>query len=826
MSFLHKVTDELAKNKEKEKKDFEKVKEAMMSIHNLSRTQDENFRMIINLQLTNGDFDPVHYANRDCFTYNDPTTGQIEEINFDDDDLVHTPLIANFVQPMFGEAARQDYEPEVVDTRYSKFEDHRAELLEPMTQQFRNGADILRQKLTAAIEDTSGKSIDQLTSIPANQNNIQQTVENILNEQISDPVKAFLEGNYSAVIVQHAAQLLQALVDLHDIKSEKLQGLQYAVALGQIYYFCGNWNGEMMFKSKNPLHVLWQRGKMSEDRIEHADWVKSTDMISLTQAKSTHKLGPEAIKELESFYGAFKKAGSKPGVFGASYEQDVEFMYKYSMHQKYFSAKYDKGSPGSLEASANMDMMYSEIMNTFTGDAYTDCFISEEHICYRLPIILHEVDRYDDRTGQVETYEFGEHYKEQPGDIEVREIRGDAIYQGWLLAGRVWTGISLVKCAYERQGHFHRAIMPYAGGMLSTHHGTVRSRSMVDRARGANKMFDVILAGIKRDMKSDWGPVFMMTMNARPKNMKPETWFHFIKYFGMMWVDPKQANMRGVELNNMRQLDLSRTANMAQKLQMLNYWKEMVAFNLFISEARAEGIGQYSNKEIVEQSQQVMYNKTGLFEEKVRKIGESALEIFFETARHYYSEHKLEAKLIFDQVSIELLDVLGKNYFKQFGIRIKDSKEKSNELKFVRSLLQSGIQNQLGLESAFKIAFSKSKEQVWDILKEDINERKKESQLQFQQQQQVAQQKIQADLIDSEKGRQLEKELKLADLASKERRSAIEVQKFALANDLNFNQVSDLYEGAIAKLQNEYAIHKDKLDFEKEKFEFEKGLTS
>ena len=823
--FFQKITDNIAKDSVKRKRDYEAVKERMIAIHNINRSQEDLTAMLVDLKLYNGDLDPKMYKNKVCFEYDDPLTGEVEQLNYDDKDLVHTGLIANFIQPITGEYARWDLDPQIEDLRKGKFDDYRTELEQPI-QQF--VTQISQQHVQTILQNTlntEGKSVDEIASIAQNQAAIQQQAVAAAEAALPPSLRAFARGQYTSPIVQQACELLNYLVKTFDIKRKTTQGLKYALAHDQVYFYAGDWNGDLTFRVENPMNIVWAPSDKSEEDIRHAEWVKRSNYISLTHAKSRHRLTPSIIKELEGEDGMIGKYGSTTPIWGDN-KRTRDLIYRYADMDEHFKAKYSDVNVNTTEGDAKFLQMYSQLYNSNHNMPHTDCSILEEHILVRLPIVLTEVERWDPEIEQYRKYEFGEHYTKVAGDRNVREIRGDAIYEAWLLDGRIFTGLRLVKCQYEREGEFHKALMPYIGRAFSTHQGTTRSRSRISRARGANKMYDIVLASIKSDIRSDWGSVFMMTMNARPKDMKPDVWLNLIRYYGLLYVDPSQSTtMRNIEPQYFRQLDMSRMNRMAEKLNMLNQFKSLVAFNLFVSEARAEGLGQYANAELVEQQQQVMYNKTGEFEETFRTIVEDALGAFLEIARHDFSRNLHKAKEIFDQVQIALFDVMGDNFYKLFGVKVTNNEEKRKKLQFiVQSLLQPSLQNGMNIESAFQMVYAETKEEAWDILKEDAQRQAQQAQQRAAQAQSLQQEKLQTELASDREERALKEIMQMRDLSSKERRAAIEAQKFLIANDVNANGEHDLVDMTLQKVAADLEKHRDNLDFKKEELEFKKSI--
>lgn len=816
--YLQHATDYLASATKRREGNGKNIIEAMKEIRTKDRSQQEYLSMLVNLLLYNGDLHPELYQSKKCFTFKDDS-GQLQKLNMDEKDLVHTPLIASYVQAITGEAARKRFKPGITDERPERFDEYRATLYEPTVAMYQKQAEAYRQQILQSVNIPESGDPAQVAQI---QRQLQEQVNNQVESLLGESVTAFLKGEHDSPIVKGANQVLNHLVKKFDIKYQGVQGLVYALSHAQEYYYAGQWDGVLTYRTENPMNILWAPGVQSEEWIQYADWIKRTDHLSATQAKSRHykSLEPEDIKELENMCAGITP-GRKSENFWGDNGRTEEFMIRYSNSSKAFKEEYGDIDPTNPDHDMKFLRMYTDLM-TSDGNAYSETGIREDHILIRLPIKLWEVTREDPITGKKVIMEFGEHYKKIPGD-KVKEIRGDMIYEAFCLGGRIWTKPKPIKAAYERRGHYHRAIMPYYGKHYGTHHGTTRARSNISRARGANKMFDITLASIKRDMNSDWGNVFMMFMNMRPKDMKPDEWMDMIRYFGFMMIDPKSKAMTGVNPDLLKKIDLGKGANLAGKIDALNYWKSMVGVNLFVTDERAAGMSPYATKENVEQTRQIMHNKTGFFEETHRLIQEKALNGLLAIAQVHYRENPEMVRSFMDKVTADVFLGL-EEPLRSIGVCIRNSEEEEQQFKSIMNLLYPAIQNQMDFSSAFQLAYTDTKEDALDIIR--VADKKKLARETANQQaaQAAAQQKIQADA--AEKQMELEHKWRIhsSDRASKERIAAIEVQKFRIANDVNLNEIHDLFESKLAELEVKLEIEKGKLDLKKEELQFKKDL--
>jgi len=748
MIFLPGILDKnILTTKDKEKKNYEALKEIFDAVSRHDRGPEEIQKMHVYLDLINGSLDPQFYEDPVCFEVKTPEG--YEEISFDYQNYTHTPLIAANVNTVLGEKSKQRFDPQILDMRPNKNTLYKQGLMAPMKQYFQRLIQVTQAQVTQSI--TQGQDLTQLQNNPEAQQQIQTMVDRQMKEQLPSAIFDLMNGNYSDVTKKQAQKLLDVLKEKFDIKMKQVHGLKYAMAFDEVIFFAGDWSGQLDFREENNIRVVYGSGVRSDEWIQHSDWVRRRDHMSYTQMMScfSPNMDPSDKKALEDEYSSFMSGSKSTPKYWGNNNRSKELMYRYSMQDQEFKEEYGSVDIRTQEGQDKWHQMSSKLMG---GDSYDYSGIQVDHVCVRLPRKMYQVKKRD-KQDRLYYEEYSDHYEPAHTDIEVKEIIRDQIWEGWGIGShfeRVWVNIRPLPCQYQNPNNYNKPDMPYYGKKFSSHQNTTKSKSMVGRATGPQKMFDTVLAKIKADMATDIGPVFMMFMNLKPKDWKYQEWLDFIRNAGIMWIDPKQKSMNGVDPQFLREIDMSKMGSIAANLQLLDYWKSMVAMSMFFHEARGDGVSQYMNKENVEQTQQKIYNKTAYFEEQYRLVVEKALGGFLNRARHWYKKNLREAAVFLDDVELKHLETTPLSHFEWFGIKVKNSEELDQKLKSIQNYLLTNNQAGRSDEASIRILCADTDSDIMDILREETKRIEQSSQIQFERQSKLQNDKIQADLLDKQ----------------------------------------------------------------------------
>ena len=816
----------IVSTKDKEKNDYERIKEIAEGILATDRGPDEKLKMQICLQAHNGSIDPILYEDPYCIDVKE-NNGTLTQLQFDHQNISHTPWTATFVNAFEGEQIAKRFSIGVVDNRSNRDSIYRRQLEKPITEHFTNIVNSVRQLVTEQV--TQGSNPQQLQD-PRVQQQLQQQVSKLLENQIPKTILDHLSGNYTAPIPKLAKATLEHHIKKDDIRYKtQSEAVKFAVCHDEVYYFAGEWGGRLDFRVENPMNIVSGCGVRTEVRIEYADWVKRTDFVSLTQALSMHSdtLTRSEIKDLEEGFANYKSNGSRATQpFWGDNQRTKEFMKRVSdlpKAEREQFAGYDRHTP---EGQNKFLQMYTRVMGgNGWGSRYADCGIQQDHICVRLPMKMYRIKRKNEE-GREYWVERMEHYEPVHTDIEVHEIRREGIYEMFVLNREIITGIRPLPCQYSSPENYRRPTMPYYGQRLSTHQNTVKGKSMIERALPAQKMYDTTLASIKKDLATDIGPVFMMFMNLKPEDWKYQDWLDFMINAGIMWIDPKNRAMNNVDPQFLKQINLSKMGAIAAKLSMLDRWKSNIAMALFYSEQRAEAPGQYATDSNIEASNERLYHKTAPFVETLRKITERAVTGYMNRCVYYYRDHIEEASTFLNDVQLQLLKSIPISSFEYLGIEFERTDEQDKKAARIQQfVIGTGAQSGMDPLDSIEILCTDDIGEIRDITKASVAKRQQAAVAARQEESNLEQQKIQSEAKDKELDRQLKLLIQSRDLSSKERRSEVESTRFAQQQDIDGNKQSDLLEGTLRKIQIDKQISDDKLVVEREKLALKEKLS-
>jgi hypothetical protein len=308
-------------------------------------------------------------------------------------------------------------------------------------------------------------------------------------------------------------------------------------------------------------------------------------------------------------------------------------------------------------------------------------------------------------------------------------------------------------------------------------------------------------------------------MNSKPQNMTWSDMLNIAKDHNLLLIDPVQKGMNGVDPQFMREVNMSKMADIAERINLL---REIMT-NLYsvagFNQHRTGQGGQYANAMNIQTQQQSSYNQTEPMFETHRSIVERACERLMNLARIYYKDKTDELKNILSPSSLQELEFGYPFWYSYFNIKLENSGKVARQVEMLKQYMQAFIQNGMEPKDVIHLALAESKNDLLDILSK-IDQRQKEAAEQAQQQQ--MQQMEQMQQMQQQQLQQ-ETEIKLMmqekELQSKKERSEIDAQKFRLASDVDSNGRADLLEGKILELTQRAKEHEDKMEIARNKLD-------
>ena len=782
------------------------------------RDEEKIEKYKINYDLLNGKLDVSLYNDPTCFTVDG------EEVMLDYQNISHYPLTSQIANAIIGEQEGRPFKPSIKDNTPHRQTYLKKDLNKRLTGFLQQDIEKRRQVILNGIVKSQG--ITDLYSLnPDQQMQLSQQVDQIVQQETPEQILDYFKYDWQSPIARQAQDMTDYLVDCHDVKWKEVEGFRHAVVTGEEYYYEGERNDKLVFEVVHPMFFDWG-GDMDTEWSQNGTWAKRERWASPESIMQRHALylDEKDIKLLE--YQSEPLGGLQNFYDWENNEAMKKAMYTYSVDEG-LQDKYGGTNIKTKEGQRDMMNMYSDIFgHQKHGLLGVNSYgIREAHIVWREKRLLKRVTRIIG--DQKKRFWVDEHYVPVAEDYEVKKVWVDEVWEGYKLGSfkSLYVGVRPVPYQYKSLECPFGVTLPYYGRKYNTHGNVAKNVSLIDIGKTLQKDFDVTMASLKHDMATNIGSVFIMFMNMKPDNMKWQEWMDMMRNSGILLADPGKRGLNGLDYQVMKDVRLSKMADISAKIQLLEFYRATHARSMFFNESRMGAIGQYATGANTETNQTASYNQTARFFEVHRKIVEKALQGFLCRARHYYKDHPDEAAVFLDDVSLAELMTGPYSSYKDMGLSLTNSTSELQKLNSLKQQALTFIQNGARPEAVMNLLLSDTTGEVRDIMKKETmvaeeirQENMKAQQAQVQAQ---AQTEIQKEQIKADTKLQSEREK----LQSQERRAAIDATKFERANDVDGNNQADLLEAKLAELDAKLHMHHDEMALEREKMNLKEKLA-
>lgn len=811
---------------EKVKKDFERQREIIDHLdvfYGHYRDEKKINKFKINFELLNGYLDVKLYEDPLCFDIGK------EEVNFDFQNISHTPIISQYAQAILGEERNKPFKPTIKDLSPTKntFLKRRAQ---KVNKQFmiENIVNPMRTQIMNDIMRKSGQDdIFAFANSPEKQLELEQQINFQLEQELPRDIVEFINGNVQSVTAKQAQRMLNHLVDVHNIRFKQTKGFKNAVVTGEEYYYAGEYAGGLFFSDVNPMYLSWGGGDRENEWCQKGDWVKRERWLSYQQLISNHsdKISPRDLElidlEVEPV-GGYSKGLE---FWDRDHSHTKKLMWTYSSDEGFRNAFSDiniKTKEGRQKLFQMYDVAFSRFGDEH-GTNYSDYGIREAHFQWRdlrpMMVVEREVN------GKMKKFWLPEHYEPTHLDYNVQEVWVNQVWEGWKIGtyDGAYLGIREVPYQYKSMHNPNDVDLNYYGKKYNTHDNSVRNVALIDIPKAAQKSFDMILASIRQDMATNTGKVFTMFMNMKPEGWTYQEWLDLARNGKILMLDPSRAN-QGLDYQFLKNVDMGTMADIANKIQLLEFYRQQIALSMYFNDERAGVASPYASAENVQQNSIAVHNKTSFFIEQHRQVVESALTGFLNRARHYYKEHPEQAAVFLDDTSLIDLQNAPLSWYEWLGVKVQNSEEEQQKLDVLKTNMLGFIQNGSSPEAVMSLIFAESRTEIMDIVTTETKRLEKIRQEELQAAEKMNQDRIKASLEEKEMEVQLELQKQANLLQSQEKRTLWDREKFKMQNDVDDNKVNDLLQKTFMEIESKLQMQSEDLTFEREKLELTEKL--
>lgn len=802
-----------ASRREKTKNNFRRqidIADSFDTFYGAYRDEKKLKKFKINYDLANGRMDTSLYEVEDDYCEIDG-----EKVTISKGEIPHIPMTSLVIKSLVGEEINRFWKLSVEDLsplrqsiqtqEYNKQLTNyiQQNVIAPKEQQAYERAMQELQKL-----DSSLMTPEELQEI---QNQIQQSVNAEVAFNTPEDILNYIQNEYQNPIARQGQEVMDFLDSEFSLKEKQIEGFKHMLPTGEAYYYANIEPRGLVFDMIPPDSVEYG-GPAEKEWVQDMDWVKIEEMTSILDVVSKYGevLKPSHYKELDNLYEP--KFGTK------HYKEkdsaiDRQYIFELSSDPEGMQDRFGNQDWKLKENTPNIASAYAYIQNKFGNDAnLSDFGIRVAKIFWKEYRQMYRVFRLVD--GKIKKYYYDEHYQTVAEDLEVKSIRAMEVWQCIKIGTEdpIYLEIGPLKGQYESNLDPYDVQLPVIGKKFNTYRNRTDNLSIVDTMKQFQRDYDTEMAALRRDLASNIGRVFVMMMNAKPKNMSWSDTLSIAKEHNLLLIDPVQRSGSGVDPQFLKEVNMSKMAEISERVNLLNF----ILANLYkvagFNEFRMGQGGQYANQSSVEQGVTSSYNQTEEMFDTHRKIVEKAVNRLFNIARIYYKENPELLKNVLSPMSYMELENGFPFWYSYFNIKVENSGKVARQAEILRQNIQAFIQNGMEPKDVVQLALAESKNDIIDLVSK-IDKRQQESMAMAQeQQQQQFMTQMQLEQQKKAEEREFLLEMERMKLEAADIRSQRDSEKFRIANDVDRDGVADLLEGKRLEIAQRAKEHEDKME--------------
>lgn len=769
----------------------------------------------INYDLANGRIDTALYEVEDDYCMIEG-----ERVTISKGEIPHIPMTSLVVKSLIGEEIQRPWKISVDDESPLKDSIQTEEWKKQLKAYIQNNviAPFEQQAMERIMSELS--QLDQTALSPEELQQVQQQIQQQVQAEVSfntpEELLEYMSNDYQNPIAKQAQELMNHLDKKFDIKALELEGFTHMLPTAEEYYYVNMTDHGVEFDMIPPDSIEYG-GPAEEVWVQKMDWCKIERWTTVREIRTKYAevLKPSHIEELDKLY--------EPRYGTRHYQNDNDPSLKRYMHE--FSSDPD----GIQERYGNQDWRLKEnfnnIANAFLNikkkwgdDAKLSEFaIRETKVFWKEDRVMYRVYRLED--GKVVRHYYDENYVQSAEDLDVKKIIAPEVWECTKLGTEdpIYLNIRPLKGQYKSNENPYDTELPVVGKKYNTFRNRTENLSIIDLMKQFQRDYDTEMAALRRDLASNIGKVFVMLINAKPKNMSWSDMLSIAKEHNLMLIDPVQRGAGGVDPQFLREVNMSKMSEIAERVNLL----QSILGNLYrvagFNEHRVGQGGQYANALNIQQQTAAAFNQTEPMFETHRKIVEAALTRLMNISRIYYKEHPEELRNILSPSAYLELEYGYPFWYSYFNVRLENSGKVARQVAELKQYTQAFIQNGMEPKDVIHLAMAESKNDILDLLSK-IEKKQKEAQtqaLQSQQEQIMTQMQMEQQKIQEE--RQFLMAIEQMKLQQKDQASQREMQKFQLANDVDRDGKADLLESKILEIDQRAKEHEDKMAIQQQK---------
>lgn len=641
--------------------------------------------------------------------------------------------------------------------------------------------DIERQKA----EETKGQKLT-----PEEQQKIQQQIAEETQAQTPDEIRKYMARDHQDPAEVLNQQILEYLIPKEKVAQKFNKGFKHLCLSGTEVFHVGIFNGEPGLTTVNSLY--FEHDKSPDlDFIEDGEWALAEYNMTPSEVMS------KFTSELE--------------------DDEIDRIYQYNTN------------PSNISTA---DFTFTEGVS----NAYT---IKVRHCTWKSLQKIGFLEYIDRRTNKSELMIVDETYKlnRKQGDISIQWEWIPQAYECYKIMNDIYVYARPVQGQNRDLDNLYNCKLPYYGASIDCLNSPVTAP--MDRVKGYQYFFDVILYRIELLMASDKGKILVANINSIPKSAGIDTkkFMYFLEANKIVFLNPKEEGNKGMGLdvtNMVKEIDMSLASDIMQYINFAEYIEKKCGSAIGVTpqmEAQiASGEAVTNTKQNIVQASHIIRP----FFDLHNTVKGNVLQALVDTAKVAYSQSKpRKLSYVLDDMSTKMLTTdPGLLESSTMGLFMSNSSKAGDAKQAIMSLADRALQaQQIDLLDVVKIIKSDSLNQAEEDLEAGLAKKNEQAQandkarLQHEKEMEMRQDtQIRDQWAHDEK--MLDKKI-LGDRETKREVAAETALGFAKDTDQDDNGTPDVIEvmkfGLDANIKTKQIEQGDrKLDLEEDKLDHQK----
>jgi len=554
-----------------------------------------------------------------------------------------------------------------------------------------------KQLMLKQQEEIQGR---QLT--PEEKKQMEQQLEQELEAQTPDEVRKYMRRKHQDPAEALSHQLLEYLIKKEEIPEKFNKGWKHSLIAGPDVYWVGIIRDEPAVKVINPLRFDYNKSP-DLDRIEEGQWASAEFMMSLSEVVAAFELAEDEHRELENGYP----------YGGANQIIDTDWTFTENIHH----------------TAQTIRVVHHE-------------WKSERKVGF--------LNYRDPETGDVQMDIVMEDYKlnKDAGDIDIEWIWVPEKHEGYKIGKDIYKNMRPVPGQSFDLDNLYNCPLSYIGAAHDDMNSSITCP--MDRMKGYQYYYDIIMYRIELLMASDKGKLLMMNINAVPKSAGIDVakWMYYADAAKIVWANPsEEGNKNAQDVTQLaKEIDMSLASDIQKYVELAGYIEERCGNSVGITKQME---GQIGPNDAVTNTKQNMIQSSHILEpyfELHNTVKRNVLQQLLDVAKVAYTMKKpKKLSYVLDDMSTAMLNIDPELLANStYGLFVSNSSKAFEAKQMVEGLAQAAMQNQaIDLSDVIKVIRTEGIQEAEEALVagEDKKQYQKMQEGAAQQQGQAQQQK-------------------------------------------------------------------------------------